>query len=261
MKWPEWLYWFRHAQSEYNVLRGKKAEDPLYQEFVRSFDEDSTSAKTKALAVAIYERYSLDCGDYNTPITDEGEDQSFATGQKMPEIIEVPDVVFLSSYDRPAQTWKKIKEGWATRSDIDLANIKVVKEPRLREQDHGLAIIYNDWRVFQTLHPEQKILREKAGPYWYTYPQGENVPEVIERVRSWIGTLVRDYSEQKVLVVSHHLTLLSFLAAIQRWDDEEFIRWDEEKKPINCGLTTFRGNPDIGDNGRLELIRYNQKLY
>ena len=39
----------------------------------------------------------------------------------------------------------------------DALKVKIIEDERIREQEHGLSSIYNDWRVFFTLHPEQKI--------------------------------------------------------------------------------------------------------
>lgn len=256
MKWPFAMGWIRHAQSAYNILRELKEKDPLYQEFLAAFNNDFQSEDTKRLAILIWKKYGLGVGDYNTPITEIGFSQARTIGLALPNEIELPDVVFISPHQRAYQTRDGIIESWP-----ELAGVPVVEEPRLREQEHGLSLIYNDWRIFHTFYPEQKWLYEMEGPYWYRFPQGENAPDGIERARSFIGTIVRDYSEKKVLVISHHLTLLFFLAAILRWDCNEFVKWDDEKKPINCGLTIFRGNPSVGDNGRLELVDYNKKLY
>lgn len=134
-------------------------------------------------------------------------------------------------------------------------------DERIREQEHGLSILYNDWRVFQTLHPEQKLLREQEGRYWYRYPQGENVADVRLRTHNWMGTLIRDFAEKKVLVVTHHLTILSLRANFERLDENGFLHLDEHEAPINCGVTVYRGNPNKGTNGKLELEAYNQKFY
>ena len=42
---------------------------------------------------------------------------------------------------------------------------------------------------------------------------------------------------------------------------KEFERLDHEEKPINAGVTIYRGKPDQGGNGRLVLEAYNLNLY
>ena len=64
-----------------------------------------------------------------------------------------------------------------------------------------------------------------------------------------------------VWIVTHHLTILSMRANFEHLTPEEFIALDEKQKPVNCGLTTYIGNPNKGKNGKLELESYNQNLW
>jgi broad specificity phosphatase PhoE len=134
-------------------------------------------------------------------------------------------------------------------------------EDRIREQEHGLSLLYSDWRVFQTFHPEQRELYELLGPYWYQYPQGESTSMVRDRVRLFTNMLVREYSGKVVYLVSHHLTKLCIRANYERLTPEQFIDLDNHQKPINGGVTIYKGNPEVGTDGKLELIEYNKKLY
>ena len=124
-----------------------------------------------------------------------------------------------------------------------------------------MALLYNDWRVFVSLYPEQAELRNIQGKYWYRYPQGENIPEVRERIRSWLTTLVRDYQNKKVMAITHNMTILALRANVERLSADEFLRLDSKDRPINCGVTIYRGTPDQGKDGTLVLETYNEKLY
>ncbi len=143
----------------------------------------------------------------------------------------------------------------------ELASVARLEDERLREQEHGLATLYNDWRVFHTFFPEQAKFYAMQGSYWYRYPQGENIPDVRLRNNIWISTLIREFSEKRVLVVTHHLNILATRANLERLSADEFISLDENEKPINLGVTTYCGNPNIGRDGRLELASYNQALW
>ena len=58
-----------------------------------------------------------------------------------------------------------------------------------------------------------------------------------------------------------HLTILGVRANLERLSAEEFERLDQEQKPINSGVTTYKGDPTQGQNGRLILTAYNLNLH
>ena len=256
MKWPASVTLARHAESAYNELRQKKLNDLLYRSFEAAYAKDCRSAETRRLALEIKEKYALSCSDFDTPLTENGRNQARATGRRLHELIPLPNVVFYSPYLRTCDTLAEICNEWP-----ELKAVKTIAEDRIREQEHGLTVLYNDWRVFNVLHPEQKELRDLLGTYWYQYPQGESVSEVRDRTRAMITTLIRECAMMHVLLVTHHLTILSWRANLERLSSAEFIRLDENEKPVNCGITHYLGNPAVGKDGRLELKFYNTKLY
>lgn len=256
MKWPAHLVIIRHAESAYNALREQKANDELYQTFLKAFKKDYRSDEARALAYIVKQRFALKCSDYQTPISATvGRQQAYATGARLLEKVPLPDIVYISPYLRTNQTFEEM-----VRGGLNIGAAKVVQEDRIREQEHGLSLLYSDWRVFHTLHPEQKELYDQQGQYWYQYPQGESVSMAKDRARSFLNTLVREHSNEVVYVISHHLTKLSIRALLERWSPEEFIRVDDEEKPVNCGVTHYVGNPNIS-GGKLELSKYNLKLW
>ncbi len=262
MKWPEELAIIRHGESAYNILRDAKANDPGYQEFKAAYEifEQTGAgldlAQELARTVMASGICSLDVADHATPLTERGHNQAEATGRRLAELIKLPDVVLVSPYVRTHQTVDGLIRSWP-----ELAGVARVEDDRLREQEHGLSTIYGDWRIYQTLHPDQEILRKKEGTYWYKHQQGENVPMVRDRLRSIQNTLTREYVGQRVLIVAHHLTLLAFRANMERLGAEQFIHLDENEKPVNCGVTIYDGDPDQGRDGKLILREYNTKLY
>jgi broad specificity phosphatase PhoE len=258
MKWPELMLLIRHDVSAYNLLKGRKSKSPLYQEFLRTFQSHPDSDKVRALAIAVQQEFALGVGDAETPLEDLEAKRAMEVGIVLSERYEdeTPDVIFVSPYRRTRLTLAGIKRGWAA-----LESIRVIEDERIREQEHGLALLYNDWRVFHALHPEQGKLYQIEGKYWYRFPQGESVPDVRARNRSWMNTVVRDFSEKRVLVVTHHLNILGIRANLERWDADQFIMVDEEDKPINCGVTAYRGDPTKGHDGHFKLEYYNHCLY
>lgn len=257
MKWPKSVTFIRHGQSAYNILKARKQADPVYQEFVKAFTHDHTSLETRRLAASISARYQSKTGDAKTPLTNAGIQQARITGTNILGYAPAPDVVFVSPYLRTGSTFGHIAHG----AKLDPNSYQLVVDARIREQEHGLSLLYSDWRVFQTMHPEQKQLHDMQGPYWYQYPQGESVLMVQDRIRSFNDMLIREYAGANVWIVSHHLTLLSFRANIERWSEEKFTQVDNTEEPVNCGVTIYDGNPKAGKNGKLELKHYNLKLY
>ncbi len=257
MKWPKSLTLIRHGESAYNVLRAKKEQDPEYQLFKAQYEAGDASQETIDLAKVIKAKYSLGVGDYNTPLTEEGKRQARITGHTLEKSdTPPPDVIIYSPYLRTRETLEELSIGWKA-----LHLVPRVEDDRIREQEHGLSILYNDWRVFHIFHPEQRELYSLQGDYWYQYPQGESMSQVRDRVRSMYATLIREYSEKHVLMITHHLTILSIRATLERLTPEQFLDLDENNKPVNCGITEYVGMPNQGRDGKLRLVRYNSKLY
>ncbi len=256
MKWPSSLTLIRHDTSAYNVLRGAKRQDGMYADFLAAWEADQDGDETKALALRIKEKYALGVGDSDTPLADAEGSQARMTGERLAAESEPPDVIYVSPYKRTLATLEALKRGWPA-----LEGVRVFKDERIREQEHGLALLYNDWRVFHALHPEQRALRKIEGAYWYRFPQGENVPDVRLRNRSWIETLIRDWREKRVLAVTHYLNILATRSTLERLEADEFLRLDKEETPINCGVTLYKGHPEQGNDGRLLLEYYNRKYY
>jgi ribonuclease H / adenosylcobalamin/alpha-ribazole phosphatase len=256
MKWPASITLVRHAQSAYNELRQKKEADAEYGEFRRCFERDPDCEESRALAERVAPKFALGVSDFHTPLTAEGQAQAEKTGRGLDGLAPRPDVIYYSPYLRTRETLRLIRTGWA-----GLEGVRTVEDDRIREQEHGLSLLYSDWRMFHVFHPEQRRLYALLGAYWYQYPQGESVSQVRDRCRSFTTMLLREHAGEHVLVVTHHLTILSFRANYERLTPDEFLRIDEEEKPFNCGVTLYRGDAQAGRNGRLVLDRYNVKLY
>src|SRR3989344_2354604 len=239
MKWPETLALVRHDRSKYNALRPLKDASPVYAAFKKAFNRNPESDEAKRLAVDVRGEFSLAFGDHNTPLAKGEGHQAEAMAKELKHKIPAPDIIFVSPYERTHNTLGRMKSGWPELNDV-----RIVEEERIREQEHGISLLYSDWRVFHVLHPEQRELNNLQGRYWYRYPNGENVPDVRERLRSWLTTLTRDFNEKNVLAVTHHLAILSLRANLERLGAEEFLRLDTEEKPINAGVTIYRGQSD-----------------
>lgn len=255
MKWPSSVMLIRHDTSEYNVLRDKKKLDSDYLNFLEAWDRDSHSEETRKLAMIVKNKFSLNVGDARTKLADKDGKKAFETGVALSKKCKVPDVIFVSPYNRTKLTLEHLMRGWKK-----LKKVQVFEEERIREQEHGIANLYNDWRVFHALNPDQRELYQIEKSYWYRYPQGESVPDVRARIRNFMTTLSRDWNNKNVLLITHHLSILAFRAHMERLSADEFIWLDEKDKPINCGVTLYKGHENLGKNGKLLLEYYNKRL-
>jgi broad specificity phosphatase PhoE len=255
MKWPSLLTLIRHDVSRYNALKEAKLSDPDYQRLIKLFEEDPGSPLARSLAQEIGHRFALQVSDAHTPLEIAESEQAVATGAALSGRQALPDVIFVSPYLRAKQTLQAMITGWP-----ELADIKTIEDERIREQEHGLSLLY-DRKVFFILFPDQRILHAQEGSYYYRFPQGENVPDVRLRNRSWLGALTRDFGAMNIMVVTHHLNILATRGNLERLPAEEFQHLDENEKPINLGVTTYEGEPQEGRDGRLVLTGYNKALY
>lgn len=223
MKWPEYIMLIRHDVSAYNVLKQQKMRNPVYRKFLLSFEDASGSEETRQLAEKACVM-ALDHGDHDTPLADREACRAEKTAKQLRKKFELPDVIFVSPYKRALATLEGLKRGWP-----ELARVKKYEDERLREQGHGLALLYNDWRIFHAIHPLQRLLFQKEGRYWYRYPQGENVPDVRLRNSSWTATIIRDFANKKVLAVRTISTFWPSGPISRGWEPRNLSDWMKRK--------------------------------
>ncbi|QQS23236.1 histidine phosphatase family protein [bacterium] len=271
MIWPAELNLVRHGQSNYNILKALKAADPDYQVFKRLYNRwdarcekgdwmrEPPKSELVELAIQMRKKYSLGCSDPETPLTEMGIWQAQQTGKALAEFIEIPDVIFVSPYKRTWQTFENVKMFCP-----QFHGVKIREEDRIREQEHGLCALYNDWRIYHVFHPEQRAMFRLAGKYDYCFPGGENIARARDRVRRWFDKLIRDYPGKRVWGFTHHLTKLTIMGLLKHWSQEQFLWWDTHRVPPNLSVTTFRGT----NTGKIEIelpeygkIYYDQSKY
>ena len=257
MKWPTELLLIRHAESAYNNLKKEKLADKDYLRFKKAFAKDPLNPNLQPLALELNQRHALNFSDRETPLTPKGEIQARITGRRMRESGSLcPDVIFVSPYRRTEETLRFLKLEWP-----ELAAAREYREERIREQDHGVLLLYSDWRFYQVLNPEQGKLQRLLGDYDYRFLNGENVPDVRQRTHSWIATLTREFAAKRVMAITHHLTILATRANFERLSPEQFLHLDEHEKPLNCGVTRYAGEILDGNRNKLKLHEYNKQHY
>jgi broad specificity phosphatase PhoE len=264
MKWPETLTIIRHGESEFNAQKKRNKDSAGFDRFKKLFEREIAvardgnwpSERLRAMALDIWHGSEPQKSDYDTPLTAAGRAQAVATGRSLKELVELPDIIYVSPYRRTMETLEGMQKGWK-----GLAKAKVILEERIREQEHGLSTLFGNWRIYSVLEPLQGLLMRLEGEYAYRFLNGESKADVRDRVRSFTSTLVREHAGENVMLVTHHLTLLCLRANLERWGREQFMDVDLNEEPINCGVTTYAGNAQLGKDGRLVLETYNTKMY
>lgn len=171
--------------------------------------------------------------DFALKLSQKGIEQAKTAGKQIREIIQNESIyVYLSPYYRTRETFKGLSE--SIKDNI----VKVVEDPRIREQDWG-----------HLRHPDDNkgISKERDdfSTFYYRIPDGESGADVFDRVSNFLDTLHRDFEKEKfpknILIVTHGLTLRLFLMRWFHWTVEEF---EKLRNPKNCQIVVMQKQPD-----------------
>lgn len=214
---PKNLILVRHGQSEANVIqRADKAGDQ-----------------------ALFSEETMLVADRSWRLTDAGVAQAHAAGRWITDNVDPLDRCITSPYVRTRET--------AANLQLDGA---LWEENRVvRERSWG-EISPLPRKVFEEQYAHNALLRRKDPLYWAP-PAGESIANVAEnRVRNMLSTLHRESSEDNVLVVTHGDFMWSTRLVLERWSDEEFLRYDKDQEMtiFNCTVLHYtRVDPDTGE--------------
>ncbi|MBI2633147.1 MAG: histidine phosphatase family protein [Parcubacteria group bacterium] len=162
-------------------------------------------------------------------LTRYGRQQASSTGIYLKEKYGEFDIYYTSYYHRSKETMQ-----------LMYPDTRVYEDPRLAEAQRG---IYHTMTLeqIQLKYPEELIRKEREGLYHYRPFGGENWPDVELRIHSFLGTLSRDYEDQKVLIVVHGHWLLLFQRLIHHFSIEEAMRRYQNAIFANASVTVYRG--------------------
>lgn len=171
--------------------------------------------------------------DFALKLTTAVVEQAIQAGVQIKELFENEKMyVYVSPFFRTRETFKYIRES------IDSNIIKVIEDPRIREQDWG-----------HLRHPDDNkgIIEERDNfsTFYYRIPDGESGADVYDRVSGFLDTLHRDFEKtdfpENVLIISHGLTMRLFLMRWFHWSVEEF---ESLHNPKNCQLIVMEKQSD-----------------
>jgi broad specificity phosphatase PhoE len=228
-RWPQTLWIVRHGESAGNLAH---------------------FAAQEARAA----RIDIDLRDVDVPLSELGVQQATTLGHWFADMPpdERPDVLLVSPYLRARQTARHIDAaGGVVAGPLD----RQVDE-RLREKELGLLDRLTRFGIEQEF-PEQAVLRQRVGKFYYRPPCGESWCDVILRLRSALDTISLHYGGRRVLLVGHQVVVLCLRYLLEGLDEERILEIDRQAEVANCGVTEYRFDPAQGPNGGLVLHRYN----
>jgi broad specificity phosphatase PhoE len=128
--------------------------------------------------------------------------------------------------------------------------ITVVYSEAIRELDCG------EWQGLTTYEVEERypgqLRRWREDIKGFTLPGGESVPDVQQRMSSYLGEVVRRHAGKSVLVMSHGAALTAYLAAVNHWDLQE--TWDSRRARMsNAGVTILA----FSGEGQARILLFN----
>lgn len=245
----EVLSLIRHGQSEYNHHRANLIKSEPYSRFLsRLSDPNGNTEELDTLARELVDANNAFGKTSEIPLSGVGRQQALATGNKLKQLIEVPDIIYLSPYRRAQETLECFQISWP-----ELGGVDTITDFRLREQDHGTFLKYGDWKVFCHFFPDQEILRRQIGRYEYRFPKGESVADVVKRANDFLDETSRSSDGKTVFVLSHEMTILSIRGKVDSIGPEEIMARYKERKVFNCSVTVYK-------NGKVTNLD-NTKLY
>lgn len=252
---PHRLILIRHAESAFNKTKEERDKDSMYASFLTEYHKDPDSKQTRILAAKIHKKFSIVTEDHETPLTHEAEVHTIKMAKGLKKKIPLPDVIFISPYDRTKETLEHMKQGWPK-----LAEVPVKKDARIKEMNKGVAYSYGDWKIFSVLNPKERIKKDKEGEFFYKFPKGESQEDLKKRVEKWMNKIHTEYKNKEVMVISHKKTILAIRMIIEGLTIEEYLRLNKYDGPLNVGVTIYKSGKDMAVN-KLMLKDYNLKLY
>ena len=224
-KWPKTLWIVRHGQSAGNVAR------------------DAAEAASLPL-IDIVTR------DIDTPLSALGEQQSRALGRWFRDLPpeERPDVVLCSPYLRARATALLLLE----KAGIDKHAVTFAADERLREKEFGILDRLTKFGIKER-YPELAEQRAHVGKFYFRPPGGESWCDVILRLRSVLDTIVREYSRERVLIVTHQVIVNCMRYLLERLDERQILEIDRASDVPNCSVTSYTLDPAKGRQGKLVL--------
>jgi broad specificity phosphatase PhoE len=223
MPMPVLLVLVRHAESARNVAKKGSV----------FFADDEQRTALRGIA------------DYRTPLTDTGRRQAEATGRALRQRFGTFDAVIHSGYERTVETAATILDAY---TETERSGMPVRQDLFIRERDTGYAYDMTTAEA-EAAFPWLDAYWETTGPFFARPPGGESVAEVCARVARFLDALAAARAGQRVLVVTHGVTLRAFRYLLEGWDYDTAVEHLRGHAPRNASVTVYEAD----GNAKLQL--------
>jgi broad specificity phosphatase PhoE len=202
---------------------------------VRHGESAGNVARDAAEAAGLPE-IDLATRDMDVPLSPLGERQAAALGRWIGELPadEQPTVVYSSPYVRAQTTARLVLE----ESGCPPEEIDIEVDERLREREFGILDRLTR-RGITERHPDQAEFRAHLGKFYHRPPGGESWADVILRLRSFVDTISRECSGERIMIVSHQVVVLMFRYILEHLTEETALAIDREHELANCSVTSY----------------------
>jgi len=224
--WPTRLWIVRHGESAGNVARD---------------DANSRGAH----------RIDLASRDVDIELSGQGELQAIALGEWFSGKDDRPEILLSSPYVRAVHTARLFRDAGGAAHDE-----RICLDERLREKEFGILDGLTTDGV-ASIQPEQAEFRRLLGKFYHRPPGGESWCDVIFRLRSLLDTIALHYAGRRVMIVAHQVVVLCMRYIIENLTEEEILEIDRAGDVANGSITEYRFDPELGRDGGLTLVRYN----
>jgi broad specificity phosphatase PhoE len=138
-------------------------------------------------------------------------------------------------------------------------DVELVVDERLREREFGALDRLTHLGIAERF-PDEAEARSRIGKFYHRPPGGESWCDVGFRVRSVIDSASREHEGERVLVVAHQVVILMFRYVLEHLDERTILGVAKEEELLNCSVSTFVHDPDLGRNGGMRLDRWNEAM-
>lgn len=193
-----------------------------------------------AAKVTPVDRLDIADRDMDVPLSELGcrQAEAFGTWLGKESGENGPDVVLSSPYVRAADTARRL----LAAAELDTT---IVHDERLREREFGILDLLTHQGIVAEF-PREAERRQRLGKFYYRPPGGESWVDVALRLRSLRDSIVREYADQRVLIVTHEVPIILIRYLIEAFDEQTALILSKSGSLANCSLTTFVRDGDHG---------------